>query len=145
LSNKKQGHLIIRWVYLIIIIIIIIRSRSYYKIQVPWALECHGTTGLLNVNTFLYKYSFYCTLRTHSCWRVPMLFGKAPRRPGEGAPAEEKGMYALFMMILFRPHRSLHQFVNEILGNRVIRGPMSNVWEIVYQSFESWRAETVGG
>ena len=64
---------------------------------------------------------YYVKLRTHTAWRVPLFHGKCPPRPIASASAKEKGLYALWLMLLFRAHRQLHDFVSLLLGKRLRR------------------------
>eukprot|EP00973_Karenia_brevis_P034518 4761293-Karenia_brevis.AAC.1 len=57
-------------------------------------------------------YNHYRILRTHKPWRVPILYGKMPRKPDDRSTAEERGRYAIFMMLMFRPWRSIQEVRN---------------------------------
>ena len=59
----------------------------------------------------IHRYSHYVHLATDSSWRVPILHARLPRLPEETATSFEKGSYALFLMLFFRPHRDVCDFV----------------------------------
>ena len=52
---------------------------------------------------FIYKYAYYVHLRIDKAWKVPVLYGRSPPKPDKSATPSEKGLYALFLMLLFRP------------------------------------------
>ena len=68
----------------------------------------------------LHKYDYYVRLRVDKPWKVPLLYGQLPRAPDSAATANERGTYALLMMVLFRPFRHPRSFVEEIFrGSQV--------------------------
>ena len=64
----------------------------------------------------IHKYGFYHRLRTHEAWRVPVFHGRLPRLPHADAPPRERGCYAAFLMLLFRPHRRYQDVIHIALG-----------------------------
>ena len=66
-----------------------------------------------NTKEPIHRYAFYPRLLTDEPWRVPVLHGRIPANPDENSPLEEKGRFALFILVLFRPWRNLKE---EILG-----------------------------
>ena len=75
-----------------------------------------------DVTSTLHRYSFYVTLRMDSSWRAPIVWGITPRAPGDGASAVQEGKYGLFMMLLFRPFRSIPHFVADVILGGTRRG-----------------------
>ena len=67
----------------------------------------------------LYKYGFYVSLRTTAAWRVPLIGGVSPAVPEETSTTQEKGLYALYMMLLFRAHRSIDDMLYKVVGKIV--------------------------
>ena len=61
-------------------------------------------------NKPIHRYGFYVRLRTMEAWRVPILYGKQPSPVDATAPASEKANYAMYLMMLFRPHRLMNVF-----------------------------------
>ena len=86
----------------------------------------------------IHRYKFYLRLIGDKAWRVPVLYGKLPRLPDDSATAAEKGYYALFMMLLFRPHRSVSDFFQESLATSSNQSgeatSMDKVWDTVFSS-----------
>ena len=88
----------------------------------------------------LHDYCFDAALQTQTCWRVPLLYGQAPKPPDSNAPAKEKGIYALFMMLLFRAHRGIDDLVSRVIfGGATVRGTETDTWLFVYEVFQTWR------
>ena len=58
-------------------------------------------------DTIIYTPDHYRVVRTETVWKIPVLLGKAPFLPKEDDSAETKGKYALYVMMLLRPWRSL--------------------------------------
>ena len=88
----------------------------------------------------LHDYCFYAALQTQTCWRVPLLYGQAPKTPDSNAPAKEKGIYALFMMLLFRAHHGIEDLVSRVIfGGATVRGTETDTWLFVYEVFQQWR------
>ena len=48
----------------------------------------------------------YVEIRTQEPWRVPLIYGRFPKRPQPDSEPSARGEYALFAMLLFRPWRS---------------------------------------
>ena len=67
-------------------------------------------------NKPLHKYDFYCRLKTTEAWKVPIIYGFLPRAVDASSTPKEKADYAFAEMLLFRPHRSLDDFVSNILN-----------------------------
>ena len=87
----------------------------------------------------LYTYAYYVHLRLHAPWRVPILYGRLPRLPDPKAPAYEKATYALFIMMLFRPHRSLADIAEFAFGGHHFQGSIEDAWQAIFQEYEQWR------
>jgi len=89
----------------------------------------------------LYKYRYYLRLKTHSAWKVPAPFGRLPHCPDETSTTKEKANYALYMMLLFRPHRLLESLVLNIWHGAAVRGSEAAAQLAVYDVFVQWRAD----
>ena len=85
------------------------------------------------------RYGYYLWLRTHEAWRVPIVHGRVPRVPEASATAYEKGLYALFAMMLFRPHRSLSDLLDLAFGSGTLQASMDGAWEALYVEYCRWR------
>ena len=90
-------------------------------------------------DTPLHRYDYYVRLRTHSAWRIPLLHGRCPPVPDETATPKEKGVYALFLMLLFRPHRGVEDLVGAILQRAPEVTSEDAMWKYVHEAFLRWR------
>ena len=90
-------------------------------------------------------YEYYATLRTQDAWRVPLLLGKLPARPSEEATSEERGHYALFIMLLFRPWRGYHcaDFLSNLLVGHSSPLLDAVAWDLVWNDFKKWREDDI--
>ena len=92
----------------------------------------------------LHYYRYYPKLRTTKSWVVPTLYGRMPKKPASDADDEEKGKYALFVMLLFRPWRGVH--VPDFL-HRVLCGgsgmPLPVAWRLIYAEYMRWRRDDI--
>ena len=90
----------------------------------------------------IYDHDYYVRLRTLSAWRVPILYGRLPKGLSSADTAEERGVFAMFLMVLFRPHR-----VFEALFGSVARcrggGSMDAAWERLFAEYVRWRKEEI--
>ena len=97
----------------------------------------------------LLRYDHYRVGRLHVPWRVPVLLGKMPAVPQRDAPAEDRGLFALFLMLLFRPWRSLDVALRDWLRAHLRPSvPMGHftadeVWLSVYAEYVRWRRDDV--
>ena len=87
----------------------------------------------------LHTYKYYVHLRTHTAWRVPVIHGRCPHVPDDAASAKEKGIYSLFLMLLFRPHRRIEDLVSSLLGNVDLQGNEDTAWTQIHEGFLYWR------
>lgn len=100
----------------------VFRQRSY-STEPLMSKRCPHKCLLDDNDEPIHNYGYYVRLRTDTPWRVPLLHCKCPSVPDTNAPAKEKGMYALFQMMLFRPHRLPMNLVKDIiLRGAVFRG-----------------------
>ena len=53
---------------------------------------------------------------------MPVLHGKLVRVPDSAAGPAELGMYGLFLMMLFRPHRAVAELTTFALGDKAFQG-----------------------
>ena len=100
---------------------------------VPLQLEEHDGPLLM--------YEYHVRLRVDTAWRVPVLYGKLPMKPDDQSTREEKGSYALFIMLLFRPWRGVdrNDFVRSALLHCASENATAGVWENLYAEYERWR------
>ena len=94
------------------------------------------------------RYDHFRELLLDRAWRVPVLLGKLPQSPATDASAEQKGTYAMFMMLLFRPWRSPSSAVAAWLLSQQIcpRDQAQNadvVWSAMYAEFLRWRQDDI--
>ena len=61
----------------------------------------------------IYRYGFYTRLLTKTAWRVLVLHGFLPRVPPADATPYQKGIYALLLLVLFRPFSLITELVVE--------------------------------
>jgi hypothetical protein len=87
----------------------------------------------------IYAYAYYVRLLTVDAWRVPVICGKLPRVPDAAATASEKGVYALFLFLLFKPYRSIEDLVESLLPADVTVGTVDDAWLQIYEGFLRWR------
>ena len=86
----------------------------------------------------LHRYAFYVHLLTKTPWRVPVLHGRLPRVPDANAKSSEKGLYGLFLMMLFRCHRRPADLIDIALG-KGFEGTEEEAWIQVSEEFDRWR------
>ena len=84
-------------------------------------------------------YAYYAQLRTHAAWRVPLLQGRCPKIPDESATAAERGMYGLFIMLLFRPFRLVEDLVSSCFRYPPVVTTEDAAWESVWQTYLTWK------
>ena len=92
----------------------------------------------------LHYYRYYPKLRTTEAWFVPTLYGRMPKKPVADADPEEKGKYALFVMLLFRPWRGVH--VPDFLGDVLYSSsgmPLHVAWHKIHDEFIRWRRDDI--
>ncbi len=92
---------------------------------------------------FIFGYDFYARLRLRSPWRVPVLLGRLPRAPSASATPGEKGNFALCAMLLFRVHRSIRVFVDELLAGLQPGFGADDAWNRIHEEFERWKRDDV--
>ena len=63
--------------------------------------------------------------------------------PEESSTTQEKGMYALFMMLLFRAHRSIDDMLDQIVGKYCSCNTEDALWKTVYDDFLQWRQRDI--
>ena len=68
---------------------------------------------------------------------MPVLYGKLLVKPDAESSASERGRYALFRMLLFRPWRGVDRvdFVERV----AFEGGEAAVWEKLYAEYQTWR------
>ena len=88
-------------------------------------------------------YNHYRHIRTHKPWRVPILYGRMPRLPQESSTPEERGRFAIFMMMLFRPWRDSDEAVDRWSGGSLAAGKIDEVWDKLFLEYLRWRREEI--
>ncbi|CAK0853031.1 unnamed protein product, partial [Prorocentrum cordatum] len=87
----------------------------------------------------IHEYAYYLHLRLVTAWRMPIYHGRPVKAPGSASSACDEGMYALTVMVLFRPYRSLEEIV-DWCGLRVdVLGDSDSVWRFAYEGYLRWR------
>ena len=114
------------------------RQRSYEH-QPLRSVHIHDLPLLNAMGQPIHIYGFYHRLRTHEAWRVPVFYGKLPRVPHGDAPAAERGFYATFLMLLFRPHRVLEDIVR--VARQSVHDDLSedDAWILMESEYLRWR------
>ena len=92
-------------------------------------------------------YDHYRVLRTTTAWRLPVFKGTLPHKPKDDADAREKGAYAIFMMMLFRPWRKPGDALRMWLGidpnSTAPFRDMDEIYLALFQEFERWFREDI--
>ena len=95
----------------------------------------------------IHRYDYYVHLLVDKPWRVPVLYGRLPRTPDESSTNSEKCCYGLFLMLLFRSHRSVEQLLNWSVGPTSVYpspiGTIDEAWQNIYTEFQRWKTEDV--
>ena len=87
----------------------------------------------------IHEYAYYVHLRLVSAWRMPIYHGRPVKAPDSASSACDKGMYALTVMLLFRPYRSLDEIVDWCGLHVDVLGDSDSVWRFVYEGYLRWR------
>ena len=69
-----------------------------------------------------------------------MLYGRLPPKPDITATPYEKGTYAPFLMMLFRPHRSSQDVVNFAFTGHYFSGTEDDAWNAIHHEYQAWRS-----
>ena len=118
--------------------VVLLRQRSYHPDPITSKIY-PGEPLCGKDNRPLHRYAYYVKLLTTSPWRVPVLYGRMPRTPTETSTAYERGVYGLFLMMLFRPHRVVEDLSKFVYDNKQAPANEDEAWDMVYQEFERWR------
>ena len=89
----------------------------------------------------IYKYAYYVQLMLTQAWRVPILHGKLPQTPGLEATSKEKGTYAFFLLLLFKPHRDMNDLLDDIFGKHFRPLSVDAAYDAAYSYYQLWKAE----
>ena len=89
------------------------------------------------------KYRFYARLCVDRAWRVPVLHGKLSGVPDAAAVPYQKGMYALSLMLLFRPHRRIFDVFPSNLRENELNMTEDEAWISIYDEFIRWRRDDI--
>ena len=89
--------------------------------------------------TPLFTYDYYVHLLLQKAWKVPIVYGSLPRFPEADATCYDKGMYALMMMLLFKPYRTFDELLRDCGLDVVFRGTRDQAFMKVYDEFQKWR------
>ena len=99
------------------------------KINPGWPLR-HPDTGECIV-----EHEYYVRLRTEAAWRIPVLYG----RPPKGASADtdsERGVLALFLLLLFRPHRQVRDLFGSAAAQFGAADTRDAAWARLYKEYQ---------
>ena len=95
----------------------------------------------------LYYYPYNIGLRTSIAWLIPNLLGRLPSKPDvKNSTCVDKGSYALFIMLLFRPRRfgASLDYLETVLHTQHARSlPEDAVWLLVYGEYLRWRKDDI--
>ena len=89
----------------------------------------------------LHEYPYHLRLRTHEAWKVPVLYGRLPKRPDENSSLEEKGRYGLICMLLLRSWRGYEvvDFLAHVFAACGARAASDEAWAVVHAEYLRWR------
>ena len=79
----------------------------------------------------------YCKVLTKTAWLVPNILGRFPRTPSPTSASEERGHFAVFMLLLFKPWRSLKR---DLLSATQSCLDLSSALDAVYAHYAAWYA-----
>ena len=65
--------------------------------------------------------------------------GRCPPLPDESSSIREKGIYGLFLMMLFRPHRGPRDLVQRTFATAIGVATEDDAWAHVYSTYQQWR------
>ena len=82
-------------------------------------------------------------LRTEQSWRVPVLYGKFPKGPDRASTEAEKGEFAMFVFLLFRPHRPFADLLRPALGASSFGLERDVALERLYVEYQRWRGDEI--
>ena len=88
-------------------------------------------------------HEYFIRLRTHESWRVPILYGAFPKGEQEASSDQERGMLALFLLTLFRPHRNDVELLGEINIHDPPEETSSEPWTSLYVEYKRWRENDI--
>ena len=118
----------------------VVQGQRQHSAQVVTSEQDKNVQLLTPDLQLLYRYDYYVHLRLQDPWRVPLLYGRLPPRAEEADKPYEKGMYGLFMLLLFRPHRTHQEILDFIFQQCEFRGTEDDAWTAVYNAYIQWRA-----
>ena len=87
----------------------------------------------------LHKANYYYRLRTKKAWRVPVVHGTKPQLPTTESNALEKGQYALWMLLLFKPWRDVIEDILKPVWEEGDTSTEVNAWEKLYTYYVNWQ------
>ena len=90
-------------------------------------------------------YDYYLQLRVNDAWRIPILYGRLPTKPDDLSSTEDRGAYALFMMLLFRHWRGVDRidFISSTLSSSPSNASRDDRWKNLYATYLRWRKNEV--
>jgi hypothetical protein len=89
----------------------------------------------------LREYFYHIRLLATSAWRVPVLYGRLPRTPAADEHSYERGIYGLFMMLLFRPHRQVGDLAHVVLQTQPSPRSEDEAWNAIHTECVRWRKD----
>ena len=103
-------------------------SKRYHGVQLR-----DPSTGEVLVES-----GYYVQLRTQVCWKVPVLYGRIPAGVASDSCPSDKGLYALFVMLLFRPFRNVVDLFPVRETHTDAELPDS-AWMALFTEYQRWR------
>ena len=82
---------------------------------------------------------YYCGVITKKAWLVPNILGRFPKTPSSTSTSEERGHFAVFMLLLFKPWRNLKHDVLFAIESCL---DLNSAWDAVCAHYEAWLAQT---
>ena len=84
------------------------------------------------------KASYYVCIILEDPWRVPVVYGHRPFTPNEHSTSREKGLYGLWMLLLFKPWRRLREDILLPCWPDNSQDVACDPWEAIYRYYVSW-------
>ena len=81
---------------------------------------------------------FYCHVRDNVSWRVPILYGHRPHTPDAHSTSRDRGLYGLWMLLLFYPWRNVERDLLGLCWQEYLTDSQPDIWQAIYLFFDNW-------
>ena len=81
---------------------------------------------------------FFCHVRDAEPWYVPVVYGHRPHTPDAHSTPRDRGLYGLWMLLLFYPWRNVQRDLLEFCWQKFLTDTQPDPWEAIYLFFEKW-------